>query len=136
MAEDNQFPGNTPENVENTPNIKDVFNIGGIKIPQGNTLAIWFLVVTVIAIAFLGFGFWSVIDRILDSKLGPNHERVENNMQKDYNNLLEKKEELEQVNKLLIDSLSNYKESVKRETDSVVDAETKPYINQLYKNRK
>lgn len=134
---DTDFPNNENKDTTNTTGgILEVFNIGGIKIPQGNTLAIWFLVVSVIAIAFLGYGFWTVIDRILDSKLGPDQPNSPQIVQKDYNNLLREKESLEVINKAIIDSLKNYKHNIQLETDSMIYQETKPYINNIYKNNK
>lgn len=131
------FPNHDNKDNSNTwGGILEIFNIGGIKIPQGNTLAIWFLVVSVIAIAFLGYGFWTVIDRILDSKLGPDQPNSPQIIQKDYNNLLKEKESLEVVNKMIMDSLETYKQEIILETDSKIYEETKPYINNIYKNQK
>lgn len=135
MNTDN-FPGTNNGNQNTNDNANSIFNIGGIKIPAGNTLAIWFLVVTVMAIAFLGYGFWHVINRILDDRLGPRDRDEVQIVQKDYNNLLRKYDSLEQANKLLIDSINSYEHKVVKEADSIIYNRTIPYVKEIYKNKK
>lgn len=125
------FPDHKNDPIENGNNSNSIFNIGGIKIPEGNKLAIWFLTVTVIAMAFVGYGFWHVINRVLDSKLGPEQHSEETIIQNDYNNLLKKYEETEALNKLLVDSLNRGNKELIKRTDSVVYNKTEPYIQKI-----
>ena len=107
----------------------NIFNIGGIKLPEGSTLAIWFLVITILMIAGLSYGIWSIIDRVLDAKLPS----TEMNAQADFNNLLKEKKELEAENKALKDSLIKVTtptvEEIKQANDSIIYQEYKPFIN-------
>lgn len=107
----------------------NIFNIGGIKLPEGSTLAIWFLVITILMIAGLSYGIWSIIDRVLDAKLPS----TEMNAQADFNNLLKEKKELEAENEALKDSLIKVTtptvEEIKQANDSIIYQEYKPFIN-------
>lgn len=137
----NLFPEeNETQNTgqENKPSLlQQLFGIGGIALPEGNKLAIWFLVIVVILFIIFFYFFLNIIDKIVDKALTPEKEKTEIVLQNDYNELLKNAKILQAENQKLKDSMNNLQttdiEQLQKNTDSLIYRETQPLINRLKK---
>lgn len=112
--------------------LQQLFSIGGIKLPEGNKLAIWLLVVVVIIFITFFYFFMNIMDRVVDKALNPNKEHTKLIMQEDYNKLLRDAKILKAENENLKDSIQRANiDNIRKETDSVIYMKTQPYINKL-----
>lgn len=126
--EENLGPNKEEDGGASTPKVgllKQLFGLGGIPLPEGNKLAIWFLVVVVLMFIIFFYFFMNIMDKVVDKALSSevNKEEI---LQEDYNKLLKDAKILKAENERLksMDTVSN-----SSEIDSILYEKTSSYIN-------